>query len=161
MSVNLWVEEFRALHARARKGVLSETERRHYLAAREQFAKALTAAQGLSLPSGQSARRNFRVAQGMQLDLTFASGPMRTMTLDVSCGGFSVMMHKPPPESEKPGFSLRLPGSTEPVVGRARVASVQRKIGTHRVSFAIEGLSDKELERLETTLFDLALERIK
>jgi hypothetical protein len=161
MSVNLWVEEFRALHARARKGVLPETDRRHYLAAREQFAKALTAAQGLSLPSGQSARRTFRVAQGMQLDLTLSSGPMRTMTLDVSCGGFSVMMHKPPPEGEKPGFSLRLPGSTEPVVGRARVASVQRKIGTHRVSFAIEGLGDKDLERLETTLFDLALERIK
>jgi hypothetical protein len=161
MSVNLWVEEFRALHARARKGLLSERDRRHYLAAREQFAKALTAAQGLSLPSGQSARRSFRVAQGLQLDLSFSTEQLRTMTLDVSCGGFSVMMHKPPPETEKPGFSLRLPGGVEPVVGRARLASVQRKIGTHRVSFAIEDVSDKELERLEMALFDLALERIK
>jgi hypothetical protein len=160
MSANLFVEQFRALHARARKGGLLESEKRSYVSAREQFAKALTAAQGLSLPSGQSARRSFRVAQGMQVDLTFSTEQVRSMTLDVSCGGFSVMLHKPPPESETPGFSLRLPGSAAPLVGRARLASVQRKIGTHRVSFAIEGLSEKELERLETILFDLVLERI-
>jgi hypothetical protein len=161
MSANLWVEQFRALHARARKGALTESERRQYLASREQFAKALTAAQGLSLPSGLSARRTFRVAQGMQVDLSLSSGPLRTMTLDVSVGGFAVMMHKPPPESETPGFSLRLPGNAEPLVGRARIASVQRKIGTHRVSFAFEALSDKDAERLESILFDLALERLK
>jgi PilZ domain len=161
MSIILWVEQFRALHARARKGELPESERWNYLAAREQFAKALTAAQGFSLPSGQSARRSFRLAQGMQVDLSFSSGPIRTMTLDVSCGGFSVMMHKPPLETEKPDFSLRLPGNAEPLTGRARIASVQRRIGTHRVSFAIESLGEKDLERLETILFDLALERIK
>ncbi|MGZ3461715.1 MAG: PilZ domain-containing protein [Archangium sp.] len=161
MSVNLWVEQFRALHGRARKGQLSEEEKRRYLVAREQFARALTAAQGMSLPPGQSARRSFRIAQGLQVDLGFASGPVRTLTLDVSLGGFSVMLHKPPPESEEPGFTLRLPGNLEPVKGRARVASSQRKLGTHRVSFSIQGLGESDGERLELTLFDLALERIK
>ena len=161
MSANLWVEQFRALHARARKGQLSEEEKRGYLTAREQFARALTAAQGMRLPPGQSARRSFRLAQGLQVDLSLASGPVRTLTLDVSVGGFSVMMHKPPPESEEPGFTLRLPGNQEPVTGRVRVVSSQRKIGTHRVSFAIHGLGEKEAERLELVLFDLALERIK
>ncbi|PTL83202.1 PilZ domain-containing protein [Vitiosangium sp. GDMCC 1.1324] len=161
MSANLWVENFRALHARARKGQLPEEEKRRYMAAREQFARALTAAQGMSLPPSQSARRTFRIAQGLQVDLSFATGPIRAMTLDVSVGGFSVMMHKPPVESEEPGFTLRLPGNLEPVKGRVKMVSVQRKIGTHRVSFAIQGLSDKDAERLETALFDLALERIK
>ena len=161
MSANLWVEQFRTLHARARKGPLPEEERRRYALAREQFARALTASQGMSLPPGQSARRSFRVAQGLQVDLTFASGPVRAMTMDVSVGGFSVMMHKPPVESEEPGFTLRLPGNLEPVVGRARMVSMQRKTGTHRVSFTMQGLTEKDAERLEMALLDLALERIK
>ena len=43
MSANLWVEQFRGLHARARKGQLGEEEKRRYAMAREQFARALTA----------------------------------------------------------------------------------------------------------------------
>jgi hypothetical protein len=161
MSPNHWVEQFKMLHERARKGQLPESEKRRYMAAREQFARALTAAQGMTLPPGQSARRTFRIAQGLQVDLSLVSGPIRFMTLDVSCGGFSVMMHKPPSETEEPGFTLRLPGNQEPVVGRAKMASMQRKIGTHRVSFSMLGISDKDMERLESALFDLALERIK
>jgi hypothetical protein len=160
MSAKLWVEQFRALHARARKGPLSEDEKRRYLAAREQFARALTAAQGMSLPPGQSARRSFRISQGLQVDLALSTGQVRAMTLDVSVGGFSVMMHKLPAESEEPGFTLRLPGNQEPVTGRARMMSVQRKMGTHRVSFSMQGMAERDAERLETALFDLALERI-
>ncbi|MET0400869.1 MAG: PilZ domain-containing protein [Cystobacter sp.] len=161
MNPNHWVESFRLLHLKARRGHLSDSEQRQYVAAREHFARALTAAQGMSVAPQQTARRMFRVAQGLQVDLTFASGSLRTMTLDVSLGGFSVMMHKPPPETEEPGFSLRLPGGQEPVMGRARQVSAQRKIGTHRVSFSIQGLAEKDEERLEMALFDLALERIK
>ncbi|MFL5351033.1 PilZ domain-containing protein [Archangium sp.] len=162
MSANLWVEQFRALHARARKGPpLAEDERKRYVAAREQFARALTAAQGMSLAPGLSARRTFRIAQGLQVDLSFALGPLRTLTLDVSVGGFSVMMHKPPADSEEPEFTLRLPGNQEPVKGRAKMVSSQRKLGTHRVSFSIHGLAEKDMDRLEMSLFDMALERIK
>ena len=71
------------------------------------------------------------------------------------------MLHKPPPDSEQPGFSLRLPGTADPLVGRAKLVSVQRKLATHRVSFMFQGLAEKDAERLEMTLFDLALERIK
>ena len=161
MSANLWVEQFRALHSRARKGGLTEEERGHYLQAREQFARAMTAAQGLTLLPGQSARRAFRIAQSLQVDLTLTSGPLRAMTADVSMGGFSVLMHKPPADNEEVGFTLRLPGTLEPITARARTVNVQRKVNIHRVAFALVGLGDKELERLETAMFDLALERIK
>lgn len=160
MSTNPWIEQFRALHQRASRGELKEEERQHYLATREQFARAMTAAQGLTL-SGQSARRTFRVAQGLQLDLQLPTGPLRAMTVDVSVGGFSVLMHQPPNESEQFPFTLRLPGKLAPVTGQARVVSVQRKIGTHRVSFAIHGLGEKDLGRMEMAMFDLALERLK
>jgi hypothetical protein len=58
------------------------------------------------------------------------------------------------------GYTLKLPGGQEPLVGRARVVSVMRRLGNHRASFAFVDLSEKDLERLETALFDLALERI-
>jgi hypothetical protein len=161
MSVNRWMEQFRDQHLRARKGLLQESELLEYQAAREYFARAMTAAQGMSVPDGQSARRMFRVAQGLQVDLSFATGTVRSMTLDVSVGGFSAMLYKPPPEGEEPGFSLRLPGPQDPIIGRARLVSMQRKLANHRVSFSIEGLDPKDADRLETVLFDLALERIK
>ena len=47
MSANRWVEHFRQLHTRARKNQLDASEQREYQAAREYFARALTAAQGL------------------------------------------------------------------------------------------------------------------
>jgi hypothetical protein len=149
------------LHALARKGQLSDSDRQHYTVAREQLARALTSAQGLTVEPGQSARRTFRVAQGLQVDLSLDSGPLRAMTMDVSCGGFSVMMHQPPARQAALGFSLRLPGGAEPLVGRALVASTQRKIGNHRVSFVFQALPEQDLERLEMALFDLALERLE
>ena len=113
MSVNQWVLKFRDLHERFRAGKLDDIDRRAYFADREQFAKALLNAQGLSMEAGQSARRSFRIAQGMQMDLSFNTGNVRCMTLDISCGGFSVMMHQPPPEQEQPGFNLRMPGGAD------------------------------------------------
>jgi hypothetical protein len=161
MSVNQWIAQFRAQHENARKGKLDEADRRAYLAAREQFARALVAAQGLTLPAGQSARRSFRVAQGLQVDIHFNAGEVRGMTLDLSCGGFSVMLHHPPNEKEQPGYSLRLPGGAEPLVGRVRYISSTRRMGSHRVSFTFVDMPEKDAERLETVLFDLALERLK
>ncbi len=88
MSVIHFIDEFRALHARARKGELTEADRPAYMAAREQFARALTAAQGMTLKPGEMARQTFRVAQAMQIELSLNTGIIRAMTLDISKGGF-------------------------------------------------------------------------
>jgi hypothetical protein len=160
MSVDLWVAEFKALHERGRKGQLSEDDKRLYLSAREKFARALVASQGIQVPEGQSARRYFRIAQGMQVDLNFTQGNVRAMTQEVSCTGFSVLLHQPPQESS-PGFSLRLPGGVEPLIGRVKVLSSTRRVGNHQLSFTFVDLPEREQERLETALFDLALARIK
>jgi hypothetical protein len=160
MSANAWFNEFRYLHEKAKKKDLNESEKGLYLAAREQFARALTAAQGLTLKPGESARQAFRVAQAMQVELSFGSGMVRAVTQDLSRGGLSVTIAQNPDPKESVGFSLRMPGGTNPLVGRAKAVSAKKQPGNYRVSFAFEGLSEADQERLELILFDAALARI-
>jgi hypothetical protein len=158
MSANQWVAEFKALHERFRQGKVDDADKKLYLQSREKFARALVASQGITVPPEQSARHHFRVAQGMQVDLSFSDDTLRAMTLEVSCQGFSVMLYKP--SQETPGFSLRLPGGAEPLVGRVKPVSSQRKTGNHVIIYAFMDLAERERERLEIALFELALARI-
>jgi hypothetical protein len=158
MSANEWVAEFKALHERMRQGRVEDADKRLYLQSREKFARALVASQGITVPSEQSARHHFRIAQGMQVDLSFSDDTVRAMTQEVSCQGFSVMLHKP--SQETPGFSLRLPGGAEPLVGRVKPVASLRKTGNHVVNYAFLDLPERERDRLEIALFELALARI-
>jgi hypothetical protein len=160
MSVNGWLQEFRALHKRARGKQLNEEEKQLYLQAREQFARALTAAQGMTLRPGEMARQTFRVAQAMQIELSLNAGIVRAMTLDISKGGFSVVLGKPPGDNEQVGFTLKMPDGMDPIIGRAKVVASRKQIGNYRLSFAFQGMSDYDQERLESVLFDAALARI-
>lgn len=160
MSINAWLQEFRALHKRARQKQLTAEEKQLYLTAREQFARALTAAQGMTLKPGEMARQTFRVAQAMQIELSLNTGIVRAMTLDVSRGGFSVVLGKAPPDNELVGYTLRMPDGMDPIIGRAKVISSKKQIGNYRLSFAFQDLSEHDGERLESVLFDAALARI-
>jgi hypothetical protein len=160
MSINAWLQEFRALHKRARQKQLTDEEKQLYVMAREQFARALTAAQGMTLRPGEMARQTFRVAQAMQIELSLNTGIVRAMTLDISKGGFSVVLTKPPGEKELVGYTLRMPDGMDPVIGRARVMAAKKQIGNYRLSFAFEGMSEYDQDRLEMILFDAALSRI-
>ncbi len=160
MSINGWLQEFRALHKRARQKQINEEEKRLYLQAREQFARALTAAQGMTLKPGEMARQTFRVAQAMQIELSLNTGITRAMTLDISKGGFSVVLGKPPAEHEMVGYTLRMPEGADPIIGRALLVASRKQIGNYRLSFQFQSMSEYDQERLETVLFDAALSRI-
>lgn len=160
MSINAWLQEFRALHKRARQKQLNDEEKKLYLTAREQFARALTAAQGMTLKPGEMARQTFRVAQAMQIELNLNTGIVRALTLDVSRGGFSVVLAKPPGDKELVGYTLKMPDGMDPVIGRARVVASRKQIGNYRLSFTFEGMSEYDQDRLESILFDAALARI-
>jgi hypothetical protein len=160
MSASAWFNEFRVLHEKARKNDLKDSDKKLYLDAREQFARALTAAQGLTLQPGQSARQAFRVAQMMQIELAFGSGTVKAMTQDISRGGFSALLAQPPDAKELVGFTLKMPGGKDPILGRAKLASSKKQPGNFRVSFTFEGMSEGDQERLEVVLFDAALARI-
>jgi hypothetical protein len=158
MGVIQFIDEFRALHTRARKGQLVDSERQDYLAKREQFARALLNAQGLML-DGAEARRHYRVAHQLPVELQMAYGNVWTNTLDISAGGFSVTLPHAVDVKERPSALLYLPdGST--LAGRVRVVSQFQRADKHRASFSFLDLTEREMDLLEGFLIDFALERV-
>jgi c-di-GMP-binding flagellar brake protein YcgR len=161
MRLAQWLTDFRKLHAKARGGALDGPERTSYLAAREELARALLAAQHVQAKRGQPARAALRVARAVQAELSFAtSGKVRALTLDLSVGGFGALLAHAPATGEKVRFSLRLPGGVF-VEGAARAVGVAPNAGSARVAFAFEGLSPEDLEQIELLVFDTVLEQMK
>ena len=158
MGVIQFIDEFRDLHTKARQGRLEEVDKSTYFAAREQFARALLNAQGLML-DGAEARRHYRVAHQLPVELQMAYGNVWTNTLDLSAGGFSVMLPHAVDVKEHPSALLYLPDSST-LAGRVRVVSQFQRADKHRASFAFMDLTERESDLLEGFLIDFALERV-
>jgi len=159
MSLAEWLRTFRDLHERARRGSLKAAEEVAYRAGREELARALLAAQRLTLKPGETPRQALRVARALQVDLDLLTSQQRAITIDLSTGGFSCLLAKAPPLGDDVGFSLRLP-ATEPLAGRVRVADVKPLQGNVRVAFQFAGLEPKDRERLELFVFDTVLAQL-
>lgn len=159
-SLHEWLLSFRALHEQARAGLLSERDRAAYRAGRDELARALLAAQRLTIRPGEIPRRTLRVARALQVDLDLVTSRERAVTADLSTGGFSCLLTKAPPVGDEVGFSLRMPAS-EPLAGRARVQDVKVLPGNVRVSFIFLGVTEEERERLETFVFDTVLAQLQ
>ncbi len=153
-----WMKAFRAAHERAKSGGLNDDERGRYMAMREELARSLVGAQRLAVPEGEPARRHFRVAQALALELDNVS---RTLTKDVSRSGFSAMVPNSMKEGQRVSFKLTLGREQEPVTGHANIVSAPKMGAMVRASFAIESLPEQEGDRLETALFDAVLARFK
>jgi len=160
MGLSEWLSGFRALHAKAKQGLLAARELASYQAARDELARALLAAQHVALQAGQRPRRVLRVARALQADLEFHDGDERVITLEVSSGGFSALLARPPRVGDEVKASLRIPGG-EPVRATARVLEVKQQVGNVRASFAFVGLDGAEIERLEIFVFDAVLAQLQ
>ncbi len=159
MSLADWLAAFRELHERARRGELAPQESADYRAGRDELARALLAAQHLGLRPGETPRQALRVARALQVDLETATSRVRAMTIDISVGGFSALLAKPPPLDEEVKYALRLP-ATEPMEGAAHVVGVKAQPGNVRVCFAFEDVSENDRERLELLIFDTVLAQL-
>jgi len=154
-----WLSAFRDLHQKARRGQLDAGEDAAYRAGRDELARALLAAQRLTLKAGETARQTLRVARALQLDLDLLTSRERAVTTDISVGGFSTLLAKAPPLGEEVGVTLRLPAS-EPLVCRARVTDA-RAMGNHvRVAAQFVSLPAEDRERLELFVFDAVLAQL-
>jgi PilZ domain len=151
-----WLRNFRDLHERARKGGLGPDEETTYHAMREELARTMLAAQKISLKPGQVPRRMLRVARALQLDLDVGGVHARSMTLDLSTGGFSTNLARSPSLGDMVEVSLRLP-STEPLVCRARITDVKPQLGSTRVAAQFVNLPDADQERLELFILDTVI----
>ena len=156
MSLAEWLAAFRQLHERARRGPLSPRDQALYRAGRDELARAMLAAQHLTLRAGETARRALRVARALQVDLDFATSHERAVTLDICAGGFSCLIARSPPLGEEVKFSVRMPASA-PLSGTARVSDVKPHAGNVRVSFSFHGLDEAQKERVELFVFDAVL----
>jgi len=154
-----WLLEFRQLHEKARRGQLGEREQQVYRNGRDELARALLAAQRLTLRPGETPRRALRVGRALQVDLDLVTSRERAVTIDLSTGGFSCLLAKAPPIGDEVGFSLRLPAS-DPLAGRARVTDAKVLPGNVRVSFQFANQDEADRERLELFVFDTVLAQL-
>jgi hypothetical protein len=151
-----WVRSFRELHQRARTATLGPGEETRYHSMREELARAMLAAQKLTLKPGETPRRALRVARAIQIDLKVGATTERTVTLDLSTGGFSAMLARPPTLGELVGVSLRVPGG-EPLACRASITDIKPLAGSVRVAGSFVDLKSADLERLEFFVIDAVL----
>jgi hypothetical protein len=154
-----WLATFRKLHEEAKAGKLSPAALADYVSGRDELARALLAAQRVMMKPGEVARRTLRVSKALQVDLEFGADKVRGLTLDLSAGGFALLLAKRPAVDEGK-FSLRMPGDA-PLEGRLRLVEAKSQPGNKRVSFAFVDLGRDDTERLETLVFDTVLSQMK
>jgi hypothetical protein len=159
MSLAQWLATFREMHERARRGALDARDLAIYKAGRDELARALLAAQRLTLKPGETPRQALRVARALQVELDLLTSRERAITLDLSTGGFACLLAKGPPIGDEIGFTMRMPAA-EPLAGRARVADVKPHAGNVRAAFQFLNLSAEEKERLEAFVFDTVLAQL-
>jgi hypothetical protein len=159
MSLGEWITRFRDLHERARRGNLNQRELMVYRSGRDELARALLAAQRLTVKPGETPRQALRVSRALQIELEFPTSQQKAVTIDVSTGGFATLLLKAPSLGDEVKFSLRMPAS-EPLTGGVRVTDVKAQTGSVRVAFQFVGLSAEQRERLEVFVFDTVLAQI-
>ena len=158
-SLSQWMQTFRALHAKARRGRLERQDQARYDQDRDVLAKALLIAQRLSLKPGVKPRQTLRVSLVLPVELEGNGRYEETSTLDLGVGGFATMLPKPMSVMQTYGFRLTLKDQAV-ISGRARVVNVQRKGKPFRVAFAFEEMPDEIADRISLEVFDAALAQI-
>lgn len=159
MGLGEWLSEFREMHEKARRKQLDATDLQTYRKGRDELARALLAAQRLTLKPGETARRALRVARALQVDIDMLTSRERAITIDVSTGGFSCLLAKAPPLGDEVSVSMRIPAS-DPLACKARIADAKVQAGNVRLAFQFTGLSDEDKERLELFVFDTVLAQL-
>ncbi len=158
MSLADWLRVFRSLHERAKKGELQGNDEADYRGACDELARALIAAQKISLKPGEVPRQVLRVARAMQVTLETKTSSVRATTIDVSVAGFSVLVGKVPPHEEQTA-TLRVPGA-EPIVEEVLPGEVKQLTGTVRVAYLFQKLPEPARRRLEMLVIDTALSQL-
>lgn len=149
-----WLEGFCKLHERAGRGELSPEERRDYLDARDELARALLKTQRISLHPGQVARHSLRAALALPVALQLRAGRVQALTQDISAGGFSVILAVATAGESAVPFTLKLGRDGAPIEGKARVVGGPGAGGNGRVGFAFVEIAPESVERIEVRVFD-------
>lgn len=159
MGLSDWLRSFRALHEQAKRGTLLPKDQNTYREGRDELARALLAAQHVLVKPGNPPRRQLRVSRALPVEVDFGRETARSLTLDLSVGGFGTLLAKPPIPGEQVKVTLKLP-EQEPLKAVAQVVDVKIQLGNSRAALVFRGLPEAESERLETFVFDAVLEQL-
>lgn len=156
-----WLDQFSALHQRAKDGVLDTAEHGEYLRARDELAEAMLVAQKMEPYPGQHMRRTLRVAQALPVRLQLPALCFTAVTLDLSMGGFSTLAPDAPETGMQVGFHLKLGRGHEPVAGSGKVVNVNPQKGSVRVGVMFEEIASSDRQRIEHLIVDAILKQFR
>jgi hypothetical protein len=152
-----WLRVFRSLHERAKKNDLKGADADDYRAGCDELARALIAAQKLSLKSGESPRHVLRVPRALQVTIEGKVTSVRATTVEISVAGFSALLGKVPAHDDELTAALRVPGIEKPLTLPVTAGEAKQLGGTVRVSFVFGKLPDGVRAQLEMLVIDTAL----
>jgi hypothetical protein len=163
MSAPAFIRRFRELHDKAKAGTLPAEGRAEYQQSRRDLGRLLLVAQQMN-QNGKTLRAALRIAQLIKTELDMGgSSPERTSTMDLASGGFAALLPAGQPVGRVIGFVLHVPAfsgsGTQPITGKAKVASSRPQGGLHRVSFSFESLTPENQEMLDIAIIDYVLRR--
>ncbi|HUJ24799.1 MAG TPA: serine/threonine-protein kinase [Myxococcales bacterium] len=154
-----WLEAFRARHQRAKAGELTPPQMAAYERERETLSNALLAAQTLSMKSGGRPRKSVRFALERSIRLAGLAEELVTRTVDLTTGGFAVLLDRPLRAGHSIDFVLDLADGK--LAGEALVLNVQRKARSFRVGCAFKGLSQVDATQLQREILDAVLSQAR
>jgi hypothetical protein len=163
MSSLAFIARFRELHDRAKAGSLPAHDRAEYQQARRELGRLMLVAQQMS-HNGKTLRAALRIAQLIKTELELGGPvPERTSTMDLASGGFAALLPAGQPVGRVVAFTLHVPAftgaGTQPITGKAKVASSRTQGSLHRVSFSFESLTPENQELLDMAIIDYVLRR--
>jgi hypothetical protein len=161
MGLAEFVSHLSILHEKARKNELSPSERDEYERDREDLAATILNAQKINLKPGETARRAIRANRVLPVELTVGSKATKSVTLEVSSTGFSVMLPPLSPEwQDTIRFKMKLPGGSE-LKGSAKAMSATPSAGHVRVGFQMTDIAEADREELTRLVFDDLLDKLR
>jgi hypothetical protein len=155
-----WLATFRQLHERAEQNTLPADQQAAYDNDRPDVLRALAVIQQLTVQPGQIPRRQPRVSRAVQVEITGGKATSHGITLDLSPGGFAMLMDRDPAVGSELSYRLHLPRGA-PIAGLARVVDAkQSQGGSFRVACAFIDLTDVDSHRISSFVLSTALTRL-
>jgi hypothetical protein len=157
-----FIDRFRILHDRAKKGALTAAERPEYEQSRRELGRLLLVAQQLN-HGGQTLRAALRMAHVLKVEIDLGGEkPEKTSTIDLASGGFAALLPSSQPLNRVVGFTLHLPSfgsGTQPLKGTGKIVSSRAHGGLWRVSFSFQTIEAADRELIEMVIIDAVLAR--
>jgi hypothetical protein len=160
MNLNEWLGQFCEWHDSFKKGTLAAEASEPYMQARHHLCATLLMAQRLAIEPGAAARGALRVARAYQIEFGFPTGPVSSITNDISTSGLSALVAESPPTGTVVWMRLKIGGGAV-IVGRCQVVKLFPKQGSILMAVAFEGLPADAREKIETVVCDVVATELR